>query len=104
MNPSKSQDAVEIEDISKAAAEGRLHRPAQKYRVRIDKDNYDFDTSTVTGRTLLDRAGKTPVERWELHMRLTGNQRRLIKSDETVDLTTPGLERFVTLPLDQTEG
>jgi len=52
----------------------------------------------------LQLAGKTPPEQYMLSQKLRGGQTRRIALDARVDFTTPGVERFMTLPLDQTEG
>jgi hypothetical protein len=39
-----------------------------------------------------------------ISQKLRGGQTKRIDLDERVDFTTPGVERFMTLPLDQTEG
>jgi hypothetical protein len=36
--------------------------------------------------------------------KLRGGEVKKIGLDEEADFTTPGVERFMTLPLDQTEG
>lgn len=78
-------------------------RPAE-YRITIDKAQYVVKKSSMTGRELLQLAGKTPVERFMISMKLHGGQVKRVGLDESVDFTTPGLEKFLTLPLDQTEG
>ncbi len=49
-------------------------------------------------------AGKKPVENFALYLKVPGGQPQRIGLDEKVDLREPGTEKFVTLPLDQTEG
>jgi hypothetical protein len=73
------------------------------YKVRIDKDNLETDNPSPTGAELLALAGKTPVERFQIFQR-KGNDLEEVKLTDHVDLTKPGVEHFVTLPLDQTEG
>jgi hypothetical protein len=95
--------ALELEDLEQAARENRPPKPAQRYRVRVDKEHYEFDTPAVTGAEILARAGKTP-EQWRLQLRERGATYREIGPDEVVDLLAPGLERFVTIPREQTDG
>ena len=57
-----------------------------------------------TGRELLALAGKAPVEQFGIYLRVPGTQPQRIGLDEKVDLSSSGVDRFVTLPLDQTEG
>ena len=74
------------------------------YRVLIDKALYTFQHPLVTGRDLLAKAGKSPVEQYAIYIKEPGATPKRVGLDERVDLAAPGLERFVTLPLDQTEG
>ena len=41
---------------------------------------------------------------FRLDEKLVGGRTVKIELDQVVDLTAPGVERFMTLPLDQTEG
>ena len=74
------------------------------FRVQIDKPFFDVSNPVPTGRDLLILAGKLPPEQFALYLRIRGGQPRRIQLVEPVDLRAPGVERFVTLPLDQTEG
>lgn len=76
----------------------------ERFRLRIDKGNYETDRPLETGRQLLALAGKTPPEQYQVFRKMKGGELVEIGLDETVDLRDPGVERFVTLPLDQTEG
>jgi hypothetical protein len=81
--------------------------PAEKrpvYKVQIDKNVYETTDPTPTGRELLKLAGKVPPDQYALYEKAKSGQPRRIGLDERVDLREPGIERFVTLPLDQTEG
>jgi hypothetical protein len=79
------------------------HRPAV-YRIQIDKPHFELTNPTPTGRELLTLAGKTPVEQFGIYLKVPGSQPQRIGLDQHVDLRSPGVDRFVTLPLDQTEG
>lgn len=76
----------------------------QVFKIIIDKANHETRNPTPTGRDLLILAGRTPVEQFGIYLKHKGAQPQRISLDETVDLRAPGVERFVTLPLDQTEG
>lgn len=77
--------------------------PAPKYKIQIDKEHFEIAQPTITGRELLALAKKVPVERYAVYQK-KGGQTVSLSLDTVVDLREPGLERFVTLPLDQTEG
>jgi hypothetical protein len=94
-------DIIEVEAYAKA---GRTPPKGRQYRIRVDKQLIVVPTETVTGREILRLAGKQPPERFRLDQKLTGGRTVKIELTQVVDLTTPGVERFMTLPLDQTEG
>lgn len=76
----------------------------RSYKVLIDKTQYDIPEPTPTGRELLIIAAKQPPEQFAIYLKSPGQQPIRIDLDKKVDLREPGVERFVTLPLDQTEG
>ena len=94
----------EIVDLEECAQANRMPPRARRYRIRIDKKKYDVEASGLTGRELLTLAGKLPPTSYMVTQKLRGGQTRKIELDERADFTTPGVERFMTLPLDQTEG
>jgi hypothetical protein len=77
---------------------------AKLYRVQIDKQIFEIANPNPTARELLILAGKTPAEQYALYLKRKGGQPERLSLDQRVDLADPGIERFVTLPLDQTEG
>lgn len=93
-------DEVEIEVYGR---ENRKPPRARAYVIRIDKKTYRVEQQTITGLELLKLAGKDPA-RYKLYQKLHGGQMKEIDHADTVDLTAPGIERFVTVPLNETEG
>lgn len=75
-----------------------------KYKIKIDREKYVVKVECMTGREILTLANKIPVERFQLNQKFKGGRVIRIQLDEKVDFTTKGIERFMTLPLDQTEG
>jgi hypothetical protein len=97
-----SDDPIDLEELS---ASGQRPPPtARRFRIRVDLATYVVEQPLITGREILAVAGKMPPERYILRQRLRGHQSRDINLDDRVDLTEPGVERFVTLPRDQTDG
>lgn len=94
-------EAVEIEEFGK---KNQKPPKAKNYIIRIDKEKYTVDVSQMTGRELLMLARKLPPDRYTISQKMHGGQTREIGLDEIADFTAPGVERFMTLPLDQTEG
>lgn len=90
--------------IENPAAEVSKGPKPATYKIKVDKLDLETGNPTVTGRELLTLAGKTPPERYQLHQRTKGGRLEEVTLDGTVDLREPGVERFITLPLDQTEG
>lgn len=100
----KENESLAVVDVEEHARDGRPVPPAATYRIRIDRERYEVHEPTISGRELLQLAGKTPVERFAVYMKRRGGATERIALDQRVDLRGPGVERFVTLPLDQTEG
>ena len=92
-------DPIDIEEYARA---GKAVPPDASYRIRIDKTNYTVQTPKISGRGLLELAKKDPAK-FGIYQHVRGRSSRVVL-DAEVDLTTPGMERFSTLPLDQTEG
>jgi hypothetical protein len=94
----------ELIDLEEHAKHGRKPPRARHYRIRIDRSYYTVDVPRMTGRQLLALAGKTPPDRYQIMQKFLGGKVERVGLNQEVDFTTPGVERFVTLPLDQTEG
>jgi Prokaryotic E2 family E/Multiubiquitin len=97
-----SDDPLDLEELSKSGQ--RPPTNARHFRIRVDMQTYVVDVPSMTGRAILTLAGKIPPDRFILHLRVRGERPREINLDELVDLTQPGVERFTTLPRDQTDG
>lgn len=80
------------------------NKPPKVYKIQIDKVTFEVSQRLITGRELLTLAGKTPPEQFAVYLKVPGAQPQRIGLDVQVDLEEPGKEKFVTLPLDQTEG
>ncbi len=80
------------------------HDPQHGYKIQIDKAFFGTPVARMTGRELLALADKRPVEGYAIYLKVKGGQPQRIDPDQKIDLSQPGVERFVTLPLDQTEG
>jgi hypothetical protein len=96
-------DLVDEVDLEEYARRGVKVPPARRYRIRIQKTFYTVTTPVLTGRELLDLAGKTP-ETHNLYQIIRGQQPSPVAPDAKVDLRTPGIERFTLVPRDPTEG
>jgi hypothetical protein len=94
-------EIVELEEHAKHHGTRAPH--AKHYAFRVDKTRIVVDTSTITGREILAKVGKTP-EQYKLYEHKRGHQPILIQPDEVVDLRADRVERFTTMPKDTTEG
>lgn len=97
-------DVLEEVDIEEYAKRGEKPPQAQRYRIKIDGVAHVVTVPAMTGKELLALAGKNPPEQYQIFQKVRGGQLEEIKLNEKVDFTRPGVEKFITLPLDQTEG
>lgn len=95
------EEIIDLEEFAKA---GKVPPKGKKYKIKVDTTTYVVKVETMTGSEILELAGKNPVKRFQLNQKLHGGIVKKIGYDEKVDFTVPGIERFMTIPLDQTEG
>ena len=100
-NNAHIDSVVEIEVYGKS---NQQPPKAKSYIIRVDKNKYEVLSESITGQEILLLAEKTPVTNFRLDQKLNGGVTKKIELNEVVNLLTPGIERFMTLPLDQTEG
>jgi len=91
-------------DIEAYAKEGKTVPDAKQYKIKVDKDQFTINHPLVTGKEILTLAERLPVEQYRLDLKMKGGSTRQVHLEDVVDLRTPGLEKFFTLKLDQTEG
>ncbi len=90
-------------DIEEFAKNNQQVPKGKRYKIKVDRDKYVTDQECLSGKEILQLAGKTPYTGYQLNQKVKGSVNK-VGYDEKVDFTTPGIERFMTLPLDQTEG
>jgi hypothetical protein len=93
---------AELIDIEEYAKRGERPPRAKNYRFRVDDHHYTTEKSELTGRQVLAFAAKTP-DSYHLRLRVHG-QVRTIAPDDVVDLREHHLERFTTIPRENTDG
>jgi hypothetical protein len=96
-------EEVEIELFAQKGGTERAPK-ARRYVIRVDKTKYTVTVPAMTGREILTLAGKVPPEQYKLTQKRHGGAATTIGLDDTVDFRAPGVERFMTLKRDQTEG
>jgi hypothetical protein len=94
-----------VVDLEECAREGRKPpRTRHGYKIRINGEPFVIVSPTITGREVLFIGGLNPPEKYTLRLKVRGERPRKVGLDEKVDLTQLGVEKFVALPRDQTEG
>lgn len=93
----------DVINLEWAAKNDKQPPKGKKYQYLLDEELYISDTETRTGREILENAGKAPVSNFILRQKVKGNW-KTIQPDDVVDFTEAGVEKFKTLPNDQTEG
>ncbi|NVJ99319.1 MAG: multiubiquitin domain-containing protein [Alphaproteobacteria bacterium] len=75
------------------------------FKYKVGSENYKSDEPIVTGYEILETAGIDDPDKKGLYQKLHGKKMERIKDlGAPIDLSAPGIEKFVVLPLDQTEG
>ena len=76
---------------------------AKIYVIRVDRKTFRVPKTALTGKEILRLGEKTP-ETHKLFRKFKGGETKEIAPDEIVSFTCPGVERFMTIPCDTTEG
>lgn len=97
---STSKEVIDLEEFAKA---GKPVPKEQEYKFRVDKVLVTTQKERLQGREILTLAGMTPPQNFILQQKIKGRVVR-IGLDDFVDLTDPGVERFMTIPNEVTEG
>jgi hypothetical protein len=94
----------DIIDIEWCTIQGHTPPKGKKYRIIIDREKYVVHSECLTGKEILMLTGKTPPDRFQLRQKFKDGKVVTIANDQKVCFTDHGIEKFKTLPLDQTEG
>jgi hypothetical protein len=84
-------------------ADGAEKGLGKHFTIFIDKQQFETEQAVWTAAQLQALVGKN-TQGFQIFLKKPGGELEEIKPGPTVDLREPGIERFVTLPLDQTEG
>ena len=104
MESSNKSKEILVIDVELYAKEGKEVPHDCHYIIIVDRQKYTVKNECMTGREILILAGKTPPERFQLNQRFKGGKVVKVGYDQKVCFTEPGIEKFMTIPLDQTEG
>jgi len=94
---------LELVDVQEYAKKGLPKPPAVAYRILIDREPKVWNHPAITGAEILALVNKSPKE-WTAVQRFADGHSEPIKPDEKVDLTPPGIERFVTMRREAQDG
>lgn len=89
-------------EIEKCCKDGESPPPCRGYLIRVDDTKIIVRKPNPTGREILILAGKDPNSTM-LNQKI-GKRFEPVPLDKKVDLTACGIERFTTLPNEQSEG
>jgi hypothetical protein len=93
-NNNEAHDAHEVIDIEEYTKADKHAPLGKKYKVKIDHEYYIFHHHLVTGREILEKAGKVPVECHMLYQKFKHRDPEKVALDEKVDLAKHGVEHF----------
>lgn len=94
-----TKEAIDLEAF---AREGKQVPKAARYQIRVDKQKFIVD-SPIKGQAILDLVTKSSNE-YRLYEHFHGGQSKVVQPQDDVDLTAPGVERFTTMKIENSEG
>jgi hypothetical protein len=94
---------IELVDLEEFAKRGEKPPRAHHYKFRVDDHYYTTPKPELTGREILAFAGKTP-EGYSLRERRHHGKVEKVEPDQVEDLRERGIERFMTIPKENTDG
>ena len=98
MNDNNVKD---LEELEICADEGRSPKRGEPIIIRVDDDKIVIDKTVTTGREILEKAKREPVDEFLLFQLLKDGMLEEIRLDETVDLSRLGLVRFFSFKSDR---
>jgi hypothetical protein len=101
MNNNNNKTEIDVEQYSR---EGKDVPKGHHYIIMVDQTKYKTEKECMTGKEILLLAGKTPPEKFQLQQRMRDKKVKRIALDQVVCFTEPGIEKFLTMPLDSQEG
>lgn len=95
----------ETYDLRKRGAERFVaFRTDRAFKFSIDDKQFEWGKPNISGKVLKALAGVSP-ETYDVYLEVRGGgQDILVRDADLIDLSKPGIERFITLIRDTTEG
>jgi hypothetical protein len=97
-------EILELIEIEVYAAARKRKPKARRYAFRVGKTRIEVEDPIITGRRILELAGKVPPEKYILRQVEHGGVLKLIELNDKVDLRAPGVERFRAMPRTAQDG
>ncbi len=72
------------------------------FRLRIDRHKHQWHKAQITGRQILDLAGKEQFDNFRVNQHFRFGRVEQVELDEVVDLATSGVERFEIIAIEPT--
>ncbi|MDB4582385.1 multiubiquitin domain-containing protein [Draconibacterium sp.] len=101
MGKEKQQNAPganEVIDVEVYTKSDKKPPVGKRYKVKVDNEYFVFDNQFATGKEILEKAYKTPVECFTLYQKFKHCDFEKIDLNEKVDLAKSGIEHFVVKP------
>ena len=98
------EELLELIEIEEHACTRERKPKAKKYAFRVGKTRIVVEDPIITGRRILELAGKAPPEKYILRQVEHGGILKLIELQDRVDLRAPGVERFRAMPRTANDG
>jgi hypothetical protein len=73
------------------------------FKFMIDNRQLEWGKPTISGKLLKKLAGVSP-EKYDVYLEVRGGQDLLVRDGDLEDLSKPGVERFITVIRETTEG
>lgn len=92
--------AIEVFDLQESVSKGLPVRDHGPYRVLFGNEELEYHPAVIddpvpTGRQLLEAAGVRPVIDFEVFQVLNNGMLEQLRQDETTDLRSSGVEKFL---------
>ena len=94
-------NAIDLEECAKK--DRKPPKGRKSYRIKIDGEKYKVQEEKMTGTEILGLVGKA-YDKWSLNQKFCGGRRVSVKSEDFVDFTQKGIERFETVPKQTQQG
>jgi hypothetical protein len=97
-NSGAEEGTIEVIVIEIYAKEDRTPPEGKHYEVLVDGKPYKFHHHHVTGKEILEKAGKTPIECFTLFEKRKHCEYEKVEPEQKVNLARHGVEHFKTEP------